>query len=91
VVPVIASLRAAAVTLPLVLTGAADWELVVKPPALEAICAKSEETCRAAIGAVRAFGLFADLGIVEMRCIPHPNCFPEASNCIAGYNCGARR
>jgi hypothetical protein len=75
-----------------VLAGAADWELVVNPPAPEPICAKSEATCEAAVRAVREFGLFADLGIVEMRCLPHPGCFPQESNFIRGFNApGDRR
>ena len=71
--------------------GSGDYELVTQPPAPETICAKSLSTCEAAIRAVREFGLFADLGIVEARCLPRPGCFPPESECIASFNCGGRR
>lgn len=66
--------------------GSGDYELVLTPPSPEAICAKSLSTCEAAIGAVRDFGLFVDLRIVEMRCRPRPNCFSDSSNFIAGQH-----
>ena len=66
--------------------GSGDYELVTVPPASKAICAKSLATCDAAIGAVRDFGLFADLRIVEMICVRHPNCFPDRAGYIDGFN-----
>ena len=68
-------------------SGSGDYELVTIPPAEAPICAKSLATCREAMTAVRDFGLFADLRIVEMACVPHRACFPPESLCVAGYNC----
>ena len=68
-------------------SGSGDYELVTIPPADEPICAKSLVTCQAAVKAVRDFGLFADLRIIKMKCAPRPDCFPERSDCIVGYNC----
>ena len=78
---------AAALVLVAAASGTGDYELVTVPPAPEPICAKSLATCQAAMDAVRDLGLFAELGIAEMRCVPHPGCFPERSNCIKGYSC----
>ncbi len=27
------------------------------------------------------------IGNATIRCVPHPGCFEERSNCIVGYNC----
>ena len=67
--------------------GSSDYDLVTIPPAPEPICAKSFETCNQAIQAVIKFGLFRDLAITEMYCMPaRTGCFPEESNFIDGYN-----
>jgi hypothetical protein len=70
----------------LTLASAGDYELVTVPAAPEPICTKSYETCNEAARAVRDFGLFRDMGITKMLCLPHPGCFPPDSNTIKGYN-----
>ncbi len=70
----------------LTLAAAGDYELVTIPPAEQPICAKSLVTCETAIKAVRDHGLFADMGITAMWCVPRPTCFTYESNTIKGYN-----
>lgn len=75
-------------------TGENDYALLIGDDPLT--CAKSAGDCRAAIDALLA-GRWIPLPrsvppgqrLPEMSifCVPHPGCFSERSNCIAGYNC----
>jgi hypothetical protein len=68
-----------------------DWELVASRGGVpvETMCAKSEASCQAAVGAIRRGWFAADLAGAEVACRQHAGCFTEQSNCIDGFNCGA--
>lgn len=71
----------------LVLAVASDWSLQA-PGQPEIICATSRATCEDARTALEHGIVFRDLSArAGWRCVPHPGCFPQESNCIAGYNC----
>jgi hypothetical protein len=79
-------LLAAAVVLALTGWGDGDYELVV-PGVPAPICAKSEKVCLEAVDAI-AHGRWPSISthIIAgpVRCVPHPQCFPESSNYIKG-------
>jgi len=68
--------------------GSGDYELTLIPSG-EVVCATSAEACEAAVRALR-LRLWIPLGeerTTDGTCTPLPNCFPERSRCIRGYNC----
>lgn len=79
-------IRAAALTLGVVLAAATDYELVAPAqPELPPICAKSEAVCWLAVEAIRDRRWPIEPGYV--LCRPRPGCFSAESECIDGYNC----
>ena len=70
---------------------ATDWALLVGAEGMEgAICAKGREVCETARAAIQR-GLWPIVPPeTPTRCVPHPNCFSPASNCIERYNCNER-
>jgi hypothetical protein len=65
--------------------GSGDYVLLL--PTGEEVCAKSADTCNAAIRAIeRGWWPILPSGS-GLRCEPRPRgCFPESSNHIKGYN-----
>lgn len=70
--------------------GQGDYQLVV-PSTGEMMCAKSQETCILAKEAIFKGWLLEIPRGTRARCDPHPQCFSEQSNCIAGFNCPSER
>lgn len=68
-----------------------DWELVASRGGvpIETMCAKSEASCQAAVGAIRRRVFAPELADAALVCEARPGCFTEQSNCIDGFNCGA--
>lgn len=95
----VADIRAAAVTVPLVLfagsnlpdmafAAATDWQIIASDHGrvVEKICAKSRETCEAAVEAHRRNWFAPDLAGSELVCQPQPGCFSAESEVISGFN-----
>ena len=82
--------RSLIVTLPIIFGGqalaaATDWAITIQ--GAQPICAKSQDTCEAAIGAIHRGWWGDDLRGLPLECKPHPGCFSDESGCIEGYNC----
>ncbi len=88
------ALLALVVVLGTAAAGSGDRDYALTIPGEHPICSKSEESCNAARDAIGS-GKWTPLGMDRREldakfqaidCVPHPSCFPEASNVIRGFN-----
>ena len=85
-------MRAVALAVAFVLFGSlawadsGDWELRIEGEPIPT-CVKTAADCVVALDAIERGLLPGVAPRTPAACIAHPNCFTDASNCIAGYNC----
>lgn len=83
---ILAALLLAGLAISVSIAEPTDWAAQVEGEA-EVTCVKTPAQCLRFAQAVSSGWIHGVLPGTAVRCKPHPGCFSDASNCIAGYNC----